>query len=394
MRGYAEIAIQRTIQAQYAYCKFLSANDTSETGGHQAGVLISIKAKDILFESELTEHIQKKTGITIYWNDNYITRDTVFTYYESKKELRITSFGRNFPYFNPLQTGSLFVLIKIDTHEYYSYFLETEEEIEAYLTAFNISTTGANTLIVNNKAVSSITLEAKERRVIDEFISALSVEFPASAEMSQMARTIQARVYDHLENIRIKPDAMLIDWTDIEFRIFKALEEHRYMPQIVGGFTQIDDFIKMANAVLNRRKSRAGKSLEHHLSALFEGNGLHFTSQAITEGNKKPDFIFPSESDYHNPSFSADRLIMLGAKTTCKDRWRQIINEADRLKGKTKYLATLQQGISSAQMDEMEAEGVVLVVPRQYISTYPPAKRDKIWTIKKFIGYVKEVEGL
>ena len=45
-------------------------------------------------------------------------------------------------------------------------------------------------------------------------------------------------------------------------------------------------------------------------------------------------------------------------------------------------------------MDEMEAEGVVLVVPRQYISTYPPAKRDKIWTIKKFIGYVKEVEGL
>lgn len=40
----------------------------------------------------------------------------------------------------------------------------------------------------------------------------------------------------------------------------------------------------------------------------------------------------------------------------------------------------------------MQAEGVVLVVPEKYISTYPKDKRDRIWTIYQFVQYVKEIE--
>lgn len=79
-------------------------------------------------------------------------------------------------------------------------------------------------------------------------------------------------------------------------------------------------------------------------------------------------------------------------KTTCKDRWRQVINEADRLRDKPKFLCTLQQGISPAQMDEMQAENVVLVVPRPYIMSYPRDRQDRIWTLARFISYVREVE--
>ena len=82
------------------------------------------------------------------------------------------------------------------------------------------------------------------------------------------------------------------------------------------------------------------------------------------------------------------------AKTTCKDRWRQILNEADRLRDENKYLCTMQQGISAAQMDEMQAEKVVLVVPKAYHSAFPKEKRDRIWTLGKFVRYVKEMEGL
>lgn len=82
------------------------------------------------------------------------------------------------------------------------------------------------------------------------------------------------------------------------------------------------------------------------------------------------------------------------AKTTCKDRWRQILNEADRLRDENKYLCTMQQGISSAQMDEMQAEKVILVVPKAYHSAYPAEKRDRIWTLSKFVNYVKEIEGI
>ena len=93
-------------------------------------------------------------------------------------------------------------------------------------------------------------------------------------------------------------------------------------------------------------------------------------------------------------TFEIDKLCTLAAKTTCKDRWRQILNEADRLRGKNKYLCTMQQGISIAQMDEMQTEKVILVVPKAYHSAYPRERRERIWTLGKFVRYVKEMEGI
>ena len=88
-----------------------------------------------------------------------------------------------------------------------------------------------------------------------------------------------------------------------------------------------------------------------------------------------------------------EKLTVLAAKTTCKDRWRQVLNEADRLRDDYKYICTLQQGISSTQMDEMEAEKVVLVVPKPYISSYPAEKRQGILTIHDFIHRVKALQS-
>ena len=144
--------------------------------------------------------------------------------------------------------------------------------------------------------------------------------------------------------------------------------------------------------VLNRRKSRAGKSLEHHLAAIFDGNRIQYSAQAVTEGNKKPDFIFPSGEAYHNQNFDVKKLVTLAAKTTCKDRWRQVLNEANRMKESPKYLCTLQQGISRAQMDEMQDENVILVVPKPYISSYPRDRQDRIWTLARFVKYIQEIE--
>ena len=126
---------------------------------------------------------------------------------------------------------------------------------------------------------------------------------------------------------------------------------------------------------------------------LLVKNGRIVTAQAVTEGNKKPDFIFPSQTAYHDSGFSIDYLVSLAAKTTCKDRWRQVLNEADRLRDKSKYLCTLQQGISGAQMDEMQAENVVLIVPKPYIKAYPADRQERIWTLSRFVQYVKEIEG-
>ncbi len=44
-------------------------------------------------------------------------------------------------------------------------------------------------------------------------------------------------------------------------------------------------------------------------------------------------------------------------------------------------------------MDEMQAEHVILVVPKPYISAYPIDCRDRIWTISRFVQYIKIIEG-
>ena len=387
-------AIESVNHSRRAYCKFLSANDSGETGGHQAGILISKKALAMLFDTgRPLEHIEKRT-VSILWQ-NELDRLSTFTYYESKGELRITGFTRGFPYLNKEATGALFVLTEAKDNNfcYEAFFLYTEDEIETFLNTFGLSPTETNNLITKRPVIST---SRQEFIAIQKFIDSITVDnkisFPDSYTMSKTARDIENAVYNHRELIRVNPDKKIIDWTEQEYRLFREIEQFTYGSVIRNGFKDMESFVELANQVLNRRKSRAGKSLEHHISAIFDGNSIAYEEQVITEGKKKPDFIFPSGQAYHDISFPTDKLVSLASKTTCKDRWRQILNEADRLRGKNKFLLTLQQGISTAQIEEMTAEKVVLVVPKQYISSYPKEQQEKIWTVKKFIGYLQEIQ--
>ncbi len=388
MSGEAvSLAIEKTLSGQQTFCKLLSPNDSGETGGHQSGFLISKTAKNMLFsETDLLNHIAKK-DIRIKWQDDFYT-DACFKWYESKDELRITRFTRGFPFKGPDYTGALFILIKNTDDDYAGFIFNTEDEIDEFFNAFGLTPAETNRPIDLNRTDTSL----REQKAINEFIEGLSVEFPSSEVMSSAARMIWYAAFLNKSVTVSNPDKALLDWTDEEYKLFKALEHARYGDSIANGFSSVDAFISYANQVLNRRKSRAGKSLEHHLAAVFDENNIAYTAQAITEGNKRPDFIFPSEVAYHDFSFPVQKLASLAAKTTCKDRWRQILNEADRLRDGKKYLCTLQQGISAMQLDEMEAEQVVLVVPKPYIQTYPKEKQSSIWTLSKFVSYIKELE--
>lgn len=383
-------AVESAARSNYFYCKFLSANDSGETGGHQVGILISKNASRYLFGSiNLKEHHILKKDITIKWQDDFATC-SCFTWYESKGELRITRFGRGFPLLVPEHTGALFILVKLTEEDYEAFILNLEDDILYFLETFGLTPAETNQLVSGSR----ISPKIKEQSIVDGFINGLTVDFPASTEMSSMARAIQEVVYCDKGIPDISLDQLLLDWTEREYQLFKAIEYSRYSPIISNGFTSVEEFISFANIVLNRRKSRAGKGLEHHLAAIFDMNQIRYDAQKVTEGNKRPDFVFPSMQDYHNFSFDVDKLCTLAAKTTCKDRWRQVLNEADRLRDKNKYLCTMQQGISRAQLDEMDAERVILVVPRPYISAYPKDRQHRIWTVSKFVDYIKELEGI
>jgi hypothetical protein len=59
---------------------------------------------------------------------------------------------------------------------------------------------------------------------------------------------------------------------------------------------------------------------------------IRYARGAETENRNKPDFLFPGQAEYRDPAFPADRLTMLGAKSTVQDRWRQVLSEAARSK--------------------------------------------------------------
>jgi type II restriction enzyme len=381
---YSEQAIEAVLSGKMAFCKFLSANDTGLTGGHQYGIYVPKTSISILFPEPGIRGENKKKDVKIKWQNDFFT-DSVFTYYgtSTRNEYRITRFGRGFELLHVEHTGDLFVFVKLDEEDYSAFVLTLEDDINAFLDYFGLSPADTGSIIG-----AVLEPENEKKREMDVFIHSLEGNFPQASVMSETARKIYDAVYDHIENVTQKPDKELLGWIAMEYELFQRIEEIQFGEQIRNGFPSMQQFIDVANSILNRRKSRAGKSLENHLASVFDGNQVQYEAQIRSEGNKKPDFIFPGSTAYHDATFNAENLVFLGAKTTCKDRWRQILNEANRIP--VKHLFTLQQGISPQQLDEMRIENVILVVPQPYITTYPKEYQKSLFTLKKFIEFVKE----
>ncbi|MFQ5564247.1 MAG: type II restriction endonuclease, partial [Parvularculaceae bacterium] len=76
------------------------------------------------------------------------------------------------------------------------------------------------------------------------------------------------------------------------------------------------------------------------------------------------------------------------AKSTCKDRWPQILPEAERIPDK--HLVTLEPGISVPQTTMMKDSGVQLIVPGHIRDSYTDEQRDWLWSMRDFIRLVSD----
>jgi len=360
-------AIKSVQQSKAAWCRFITGNDTGATGSHQAGFYMPKCASRLLFEEPGKKGENKEKTVKILWQDDFTT-DSCMKYYGqgTRNEYRITRFGRGFPFLQDDNVGDLLIIAKFSEEDYKGYVLSRDEDIDDFFAAFNLAPDETNQLIDVSGIIKP---DVKIAQLLEDFVNKFS-SFPDTRMMASGARDCFNKAYNIREDyITNFPDELLLNWVDTEYRLFKFMEEKVYSNVISKPFGSVDAFVQAANEVLNRRKSRAGKSLEHHLSDIFTKNKLVFEEQAVTEDKKKPDFLFPNGECYHNLEFPADNLIVLGAKTTCKDRWRQVLTEADRVD--VKYLFTLQQGISKNQLKEMHDSNLTLVVPNKYISSFP-----------------------
>jgi hypothetical protein len=134
-----------------------------------------------------------------------------------------------------------------------------------------------------------------------------------------------------------------------------------------------------------------GYSLQNQLAALFDSQKLRYEAQAVTEDKNKPDFIFPGSKEYRDQQFKSELLVMLGAKSTLKERWRQILTEAERIP--RKHLCTLQPSISEDQTDDIAKHAIQLVIPESFHQTYTDAQKKQLWTVSAFVEFVKKVQS-
>jgi hypothetical protein len=238
-----------------------------------------------------------------------------------------------------------------------------------------------------------INVEESGDTFLEEMLSRFKGRFPKTRVFSEYARNTLSDI-SPLDN----PDAALMSWMEREEILFRILEKHLIVEQLSSGSffikenssgkpdVDVDVFMKYSLSIQNRRKSRVGQALENHIEELFKCRNIRFDRTKVTENKSKPDFIFPSIDEYHDRAFNVTLLTMLGVKSTCKDRWRQVLSEAERIPNK--HLLTLETAISENQTNEMQSQNLQLVVPTAIANTYSERQQKWLISVADFIKLV------
>ena len=231
-----------------------------------------------------------------------------------------------------------------------------------------------------------VEVEESEDTFLEDMLRRFDGCFPKTREFSAYARSTLSDI-SPLDN----PDAVLMSWMEREEILFRTLEKHlvseHLSQRLSEGFDgNVDSLSQYFLSMQNRRKSRVGQAFENHVEQLFSSRNIRYDRTKTTENNSKPDFIFPGITEYHDNTYNASLLTMLGVKSTLKDRWRQVLAEADRIPNK--HLLTLQAAISENQTNEMQSHNLQLVVPSSIRSSYTPQQQKWLMSMADFVQLV------
>lgn len=368
-----------------AILKFISANDTGVTGSHQAGFHLPLAAWKMLTPQPPTHGVNDTHLVNIVWPDGRNTESAVKWYgRRTRYEYRLTRFGRDFPWLTEDNVGSLLVLIPCDVKNFLAYVLDEEDDIEGVKASLGVESLEKPTVFEAGVEPQPEDENQCVQRLFREFVQTLN-DFPQTREFSETTWEVLLKCVQNF--LKRTADKQLVDARDAEYELFMMVERYLCGPEVQRMFKSIDDFLKTAMSIMNRRKARAGRSLEHHVERLLAHAKVEFERQPRIDG--LPDIVIPNADAYRDPTYPDNRLMVLGIKTTCKDRWRQVLNEASRIR--EKHILTLQPGISRNQLSEMKQAGIKLIVPKGLHRMYHPDSRSELMTVESFIQSVQNL---
>lgn len=389
-------------ESEALFVKKLSLNDRDWArlpNKHQAGVYVPPPERDGGFFPPLDTKQREDPGadeireafFTVEWPEVGEARQARLVHYTSKgPETHMTRLPK--PAFRDLAPASLLVIGRNGDGTYKALTLDSEgPDCEALSDILDLPPDFVSGLFSlqavkherEEKALSFI--EEVLKAFFDGKLAELAAQYSAMPATADLAAAARARFLSDngLPNLNPfvlgKPGDALRDISrGVEYEIFRDLQTksraidlvrlilgddptvfspEKALRAIVLDFPKIDALLLSA---AQQRKSRAGYSFEHHIEAMLSDGGVPFEKQVIIEAKKRPDFILPSFALYADPGRTSQEAIVLSAKTTLRERWKQVAQE---MKNCDLYLATVDENIAANAIEDMAAQGIQLVVP-------------------------------
>jgi hypothetical protein len=138
-----------------------------------------------------------------------------------------------------------------------------------------------------------------------------------------------------------------------------AVDASAVIRRLVDHLPEVDRLMLSAS---QQRKSRAGQSFEHHIDSMLSDGAVPFLKQVVIQARKRPDFVLPSLSYLRKAPPGKSKGLILSAKTTLRERWKQVERE---MHGAELFLATVDENIAANAIEEMNSIGIRLVVPEK-----------------------------
>ncbi|MEN9640624.1 MAG: hypothetical protein RLZZ262_2493, partial [Bacteroidota bacterium] len=380
-------------------CKYLSEVDASPTKSNQheigsnkfAAILGAPNGSEkrifvatFMFFTENTEEPEICRDPVTYYDcrANQPHRSAEYRLYYSANSITELMKATDFCLISLRTNGELLIAIApqgSDHERRLRYLFNAEDAQNQWVIGTEVSSTELD--FASRSILAAIGIETAEpvENLLGQIKDNFGLAFPKTAIFSEFARkTLATQI-----NAATQPDLALEEWMKQEERLFRALEREIVEERLKKGFDTVETFVEFSLSVQNRRKSRVGHALENHLEAIFKASNVRYQRGGKTEGNAKPDFLFPGTKEYHTTTIGSPPLQMLAAKSSCKDRWRQILAEAARIP--RKHLFTLETAISESQTEEMINHSVQLVVPPSVAKTFSFKQQQELINLDQFI---------
>lgn len=380
------------------FIKKLSRNDCSwaedPENGHQSGVYIPSDIRQSGFFPALKNlnpnkpHIFEAPLPTIWPGTGEAKASNLKHYSNKGSEMHFTGVPKEeFAFLTPasLLVGGLLEKPVAGDIWYWFLTIDSASEVAELLeTSFNLDA-DFHFGLFKPSDVLSVKRDETEN-LIDELLDAIKTgrleQFVARAALMPSPEQLAVRAQESymtsnglksLDPFRMKKpgDALMKISRDIEFSLYKSAEMRFRAAEVIRIVTAgsgdivstvVRNFHKLDALFLSasqQRKSRAGRSFEHHIGKLLVDGKVSFEAQAVT-GGRRPDFVMPNVVTLQKRDRAFDDALILSAKTTLRERWKQVGLEKFQC---ALFLATVDDRVSASAIGDMENHGIYLVVP-------------------------------